>query len=145
MVSPTTLSMMAFPSAGSMEIVEVADEPRPISASPRWFGLGLMVLVVLGIAMRIVFAIVWQDGKPLGGDPLFFQQTAAQLAHGNGYRRPLSRRGKARRHGPSSPRVFRRPGSTRYFEDSNPPTLIGSPSPSLRPEGSSPWDFLGVG
>ena len=94
MVLPTTLSLVAFPSAGPMEIVHVADEPRPISASPRWFGLGLMVLVVVGIAMRIVFAIVWQEGKPLLGDPLFFQQTAAQIAHGNGYVAAFVARGK---------------------------------------------------
>jgi hypothetical protein len=77
-----------------MEIVQVAEKPRPIPASPRWFGLGLTVLVALGIAMRIVFAIVWQDGKPLGGDPLFFQQTAAQLAHGNGFVVPFIGGGK---------------------------------------------------
>ena len=94
MVPPTTLSVMAFPSAGRMEIVQVAEKSRPIPASPRWFGLGLTVLVALGIAMRIVFAIVWQDGKPLRGDPLFFQQTAAQLAHGNGFVVPFLGGGK---------------------------------------------------
>ena len=62
----TPLSMPADRSAGSME---GADEPRLISASPRWFGLGLVVLVILGIAVRIAFAIVWQDGKPLYGRP----------------------------------------------------------------------------
>jgi hypothetical protein len=85
---------MAFPSAGPIDIMQVADEPRPISAPPRWFGLGLTVLVVLGIVMRIVFAIVWQDGMPLYGDPSFFQQTAAQLAHGNGYVLPYFGGGK---------------------------------------------------
>ncbi|MGH9080413.1 MAG: ArnT family glycosyltransferase [Acidimicrobiales bacterium] len=41
--------------------------------------------MIIGIVMRIIYAIEWQDGIPLHGDPLFFQQTAAQLAHGNGY------------------------------------------------------------
>ena len=75
----------------SMEMVEGTDEPRLISASPRWFGLGLLVLVILGIAVRIAFAIVWQDGKPLEGDPMVFQQTAAYLAHGQGICHPFSR------------------------------------------------------
>jgi hypothetical protein len=74
--------------------VEGSDQPRLISASPRWFGLGLLVLVILGIAMRIAFAIVWQDGKPLAGDPMVFQQTAAYLAHGQGYVTPFLGKGK---------------------------------------------------
>ena len=86
----TPLSMPADRSAGSME---GADEPRLISASPRWFGLGLVVLVILGIVVRIAFAIVWQDGKPLYGDPLLFQQTASYLAHGQGYVTPFLGRG----------------------------------------------------
>jgi hypothetical protein len=77
-----------------MKMVEGADEPRPISAPPRWFGLGLLVLVILGIAMRIAFAIVWQFGKPLAGDPMVFQQTAAYLAHGHGYAIPFLGKGK---------------------------------------------------
>ena len=89
----TPLSMPADRSAGSMEMVEGADEPRLISASPRWFGLGLVVLVILGIAVRIAFAIVWQDGKPLVGDPMVFQQTAAYLAHGQGYVTPFLGKG----------------------------------------------------
>jgi 4-amino-4-deoxy-L-arabinose transferase-like glycosyltransferase len=88
-VLPTTWSLAPFPSAGSIEMLEGADEPRSRSASPRWFGLGLLLLVVLGIAMRLVFAIVWQDGKTLQGDPMVFQQTAAYIAHGKGYVTPF--------------------------------------------------------
>jgi hypothetical protein len=57
--------------------------------TPRGFGIGLLTIVLVGIVVRIIFDLVWADGSPLGGDPLFFQQTAAQLAHGGGYAIPF--------------------------------------------------------
>ncbi len=57
---------------------------RPVR-SARWFGPGLLALTIVGIALRIIYAVVWQDGKPLLGDPLFYQQTAVQLSKGHGY------------------------------------------------------------
>ena len=51
----------------------------------RWFGPWLVVLTGAGIICRIVYSVVWQDGRPLHGDPLFYEQTANQLAHGHGY------------------------------------------------------------
>ena len=56
-------------------------EPESRGSFGRW----LFVIVIAGIAIRISFAVVWQDAIPLQGDPLFFQQTAAQLADGHGY------------------------------------------------------------
>lgn len=50
-----------------------------------WFVLTLTVLVVLGVVWRIVYAVVWEDGTDLVGDPKFFQQAAASLSHGDGY------------------------------------------------------------
>jgi 4-amino-4-deoxy-L-arabinose transferase-like glycosyltransferase len=42
--------------------------------------------VAIGIVARLLFVFGWTWGVPIhGGDPLFFQQTAAQIAHGNGY------------------------------------------------------------
>jgi 4-amino-4-deoxy-L-arabinose transferase-like glycosyltransferase len=91
-VLPTTLSLHHLHRL--VLVIEGTNEPSSKFASPRWFGLGLTGLVVLGIAMRIVFAIVWQDGTPLSGDPLFYQQTAAQLVHGNGFVESYFGRGK---------------------------------------------------
>jgi peptidoglycan/LPS O-acetylase OafA/YrhL len=51
----------------------------------RWFLPGLLAIVVLGIGIRVGFAIGWTFGKPLGGDALFFHQSAATLANGRGY------------------------------------------------------------
>jgi 4-amino-4-deoxy-L-arabinose transferase-like glycosyltransferase len=52
---------------------------------PRRFASALAAIVVIGILARILFVMGWTWGVPLHGDPLFFQQTAAQIAHGNGY------------------------------------------------------------
>ena len=50
-----------------------------------WFVLTLTVLVLLGVVWRIVYAVVWEDGTNVVGDPRFFQQAAASLSHGHGY------------------------------------------------------------
>ena len=64
-----------------------------VGPSPRWFGFGLSVLTIVGIALRIAYAMEWQDGKALSGDPLFYQQAAAQLSKGHGYAVPFLGRG----------------------------------------------------
>ena len=51
----------------------------------RRFGLALIAIVVLGVSVRLLFVFGWTWGVPLHGDPLFFQQTAARVANGNGY------------------------------------------------------------
>jgi hypothetical protein len=86
---------MMTDSTGSVATIESTEVPEVASGSPRWFGRWLFVIVVAGIVMRIIFAVVWQDAIPLQGDTLFFQQTAAQLAHGNGYVEPYLQRGPA--------------------------------------------------
>jgi hypothetical protein len=81
-------------SADSLATMESPADPAGVPESPRWFGQWLFFIVVAGIAIRVIFAIVWQDAIPLQGDPLFFQQTAAQLAHGNGYVEPYLGHGR---------------------------------------------------
>jgi 4-amino-4-deoxy-L-arabinose transferase-like glycosyltransferase len=71
----------------------VLAQDRPFDAkaaadglTPRRFGLALAAMVAIGIVARLLFVFGWTWGVPIhGGDPLFFQQTAAQIAHGNGY------------------------------------------------------------
>ena len=61
--------------------------PPNEAAQPRtrWFVPALTAVTLLGIIWRIVYAVVWEDGTALTGDPRYFQQTAASLAHGHGY------------------------------------------------------------
>ncbi len=43
-------------------------------------------IVVIGVVARILFVAGWTWGAPVhGGDPLFFQQSAAHIANGKGY------------------------------------------------------------
>ena len=42
-------------------------------------------IVVIGVVVRVLFIAGWTWGAPLHGDPLFFQQSAAQIANGKGY------------------------------------------------------------
>jgi 4-amino-4-deoxy-L-arabinose transferase-like glycosyltransferase len=59
----------------------VGDKIKPAT----WFVPTLAVVVVLGVALRIAYAVEWENGTILGGDPRFFQQTAASLSHSHGY------------------------------------------------------------
>ena len=62
------------------------DPGLPLSGwSSRQFGLGLLAIVAIGVLARLFFVFVWTWGVPLHGDPAFYQQTAAHLAHGDGY------------------------------------------------------------
>jgi len=52
----------------------------------RRFAWYLGGIVVIGVVARILFIAGWTWGAPLhGGDPLFFQQSAAHLINGKGY------------------------------------------------------------
>ena len=64
---------------------DIPEQEKPTARSPRWFAIGLLVLLILGIGMRLLFILGWTDGAPLHGDPLFFQRVAASLSNGNGY------------------------------------------------------------
>ena len=59
----------------------------------RRFGVALIVIVAIGVVTRVLFVFGWTWGAPLHGDPLFYQQTAARLANGNGYVDQLLGRG----------------------------------------------------
>jgi 4-amino-4-deoxy-L-arabinose transferase-like glycosyltransferase len=51
----------------------------------RGFNLALAGIVLVGVAARIVFIEGWTLGAPLHGDPLSYQQLAANIAHNKGY------------------------------------------------------------
>jgi hypothetical protein len=72
--------------------VDTARHPKklPNSATPNVershrFAWALGGIVVIGIVARILFIVGWTWRAPAYGDPLFFQQSAAHIAHGDDY------------------------------------------------------------
>lgn len=57
------------------------------------FNAALAGIVLLGVLARILFVLGWTMGAPLHGDPLFFQNSAALIAHGKGYVAPFLGKG----------------------------------------------------
>ena len=57
--------------------------PAP-AGSLRFWGL-LAGIAFVAILARVLFIAIWAWNVPLHGDPLFFQQSAARLAQGQGY------------------------------------------------------------
>jgi 4-amino-4-deoxy-L-arabinose transferase-like glycosyltransferase len=55
---------------------------------PR-FGTALVLLAALGLAVRLLYALVVMHDVPVGGDGLEFHILANQLANGDGYIQPL--------------------------------------------------------
>jgi 4-amino-4-deoxy-L-arabinose transferase-like glycosyltransferase len=53
------------------------------------FPTGLALIAILGLAIRLVYALVVLRGVPVEGDGLEFHILANQLAHGDGYIQPL--------------------------------------------------------
>lgn len=53
------------------------------------FGAALAAIVAVGLAARLVYALVVMRGVPVGGDGLEFHILANQLAAGDGYVQPL--------------------------------------------------------
>ena len=53
------------------------------------FGTALALIAGLGLAARLVYALVVMDGVAVGGDGLEFHLLANQLASGDGYVQPL--------------------------------------------------------
>jgi 4-amino-4-deoxy-L-arabinose transferase-like glycosyltransferase len=53
------------------------------------FGTALALIAALGLAARLVYALVVMDGLAVGGDGLEFHILADQLASGDGYVQPL--------------------------------------------------------
>lgn len=62
-----------------------SDAGAPDVRRARWFGWALGGIVIVGVVARLLFIAGWTWGAPVHGDPLFFQQSAANIAHGNGY------------------------------------------------------------
>jgi 4-amino-4-deoxy-L-arabinose transferase-like glycosyltransferase len=75
------------------EDISAAGEARRV-LSRRWFSIALVGLVILGVGARLLFIVRWMYGKPLLGDPLFFQDVGASLSHGMGYVVPFLSQGK---------------------------------------------------
>jgi 4-amino-4-deoxy-L-arabinose transferase-like glycosyltransferase len=74
-------------------VVVATRSRRSISVRPTAFVPALCALAVLGVVLRVLYAVVWEDGTSLVGDPSFFQQSAANLAHGSGYAMPFLGKG----------------------------------------------------
>lgn len=75
---------------------EKPDLRRPSAArgdDAPWFVPALSALAVLGVVARVLYAVIWETGTVLGGDPKFFEQTAASLFDGQGYAAPFLGRG----------------------------------------------------
>jgi 4-amino-4-deoxy-L-arabinose transferase-like glycosyltransferase len=53
--------------------------------SPRWFGYGLLTIVVLALGVRIAYTLRVADGLVLTGDAQTYHLLAARLADGDGY------------------------------------------------------------
>ena len=73
-------------------VADTAPEPlhhgevdeRGMTGSHR-FAWALGGIVVVGIVARVLFIAGWSWGAPVHGDPLFFQQSATDIANGRGY------------------------------------------------------------
>jgi 4-amino-4-deoxy-L-arabinose transferase-like glycosyltransferase len=72
--------------------VDTAPEPAPVlkaetpdRAGHRRFAWALGGIVCVGVVARLLFIAGWTWNERLSGDPLFYQQSAAHLAHGQGY------------------------------------------------------------
>lgn len=61
----------------------------PRTADPRSFRNLLLVLVGVGLAARLAYALIVMHGVAVGGDGLEFHTLAQQLAQGEGYVEPL--------------------------------------------------------
>jgi hypothetical protein len=51
---------------------------------PSFFSIGLIVIVLVGLVVRVSFAVAMMS-RPLLGDAPFFHDTAANVVNGNGY------------------------------------------------------------
>jgi 4-amino-4-deoxy-L-arabinose transferase-like glycosyltransferase len=71
--------------AHATEAGDTADGDGPVKAGSHWFWGPLLGIVLVAIFARVLFIVRWAWNAPLHGDPLFFQQSAARLAHGHGY------------------------------------------------------------
>ena len=89
----TIPAVIATVSTSSDEKLEADEDELGIPSSQR-FILWLIGLVILGVGARILFVVRWSYGKPLQGDPLFFQNVGASLAHGMEYAQPFLDHGK---------------------------------------------------
>ena len=82
-------------SVGSETGSTLGDASAAPTVAERWFIPALSGLVLLGVAMRIAYAVTWENGTTLQGDPKFFQQAAAALSNGHGYSVPFLGKGQS--------------------------------------------------
>jgi 4-amino-4-deoxy-L-arabinose transferase-like glycosyltransferase len=84
-----TAALRPTEGVGLEEVAPARQRSDAESRSARVFAPGLWALAVLAIVLRVAYAVTWENGKPLRGDPGFFQSTAASIFKGNGYVTPL--------------------------------------------------------
>ncbi|MGZ4728556.1 MAG: ArnT family glycosyltransferase [Acidimicrobiales bacterium] len=64
--------------------------PQPGAARPRWFVIGLVVVVLAGWAIRLLYVWHWRQYTLFGGDPLYYHSGAKLLASGHGFVNPYA-------------------------------------------------------
>lgn len=57
--------------------------------SPRWFWSALIMVAVLGLAVRLTYVLVWRQDIDFGGDARFYHLGANVLADGKGFVSPF--------------------------------------------------------
>ncbi len=60
------------------------DDDTRSARAPAWFRTGLVAIVVIAAAVRIVYALLVVADDPVGGDAYFYHHSAELLAHGKG-------------------------------------------------------------
>ena len=63
-----------------------ADGPR----AGRWFVIGLVAIVAIGWAIRLIYVWHWRQHTVFGGDPLYYHLGADLLADGKGFINPYA-------------------------------------------------------
>ena len=84
---------------GDVEAPEVATSGAPDAdptdeparrVRPRWFVIGLIVIVLVGWAIRLFYVWHWRQHTVFGGDPLYYHLGARLLADGHGFINPYA-------------------------------------------------------
>jgi len=68
---------------------DTTDEPVR-RVRPRWFVIGLIVIVLAGWAIRLFYVWHWRQHTVFGGDPLYYHSGAKLLASGHGFINPYA-------------------------------------------------------
>lgn len=69
---------------------EASTTTRVPVARPRWFVVGLILVVLVGWAIRLFYVWHWRQHTVFGGDPLYYHSGAKLLASGHGLINPYA-------------------------------------------------------